>query len=274
MGDTTTVEKSTWASARWYIENLGWSIVPVEKQGKTPLVKWATYQLRRATMPELAEWEAQWPDANLGVVTGAISNLIAVDIDPRHGGDVGFDSLISDDRRLPHTVESQTGGGGRHILFQHPGVPIHNKAGDKSIAPGVDIRGDGGYIVIPPSIHPSGKAYDWELSSRPNKVRIAPLPDWLLRKLTESTRPQPTTDPQGTNWARVVMHGAEEGSRNDTATRLAGRLFRRGLAASEVGAWMTLWNRSLRDSLPDDELLRTLESVARREDARRKGAPR
>ena len=73
-------------------------------------------------------------------------------------------------------MESITGGGGRHVYFSHPGGVVHNRA---NIQPGIDLRGDGGCIVAPPSVHPSGKRYRWKKGHAPGDVKLARLPDWL-----------------------------------------------------------------------------------------------
>lgn len=124
---------------------------------------------------QIRAWWAQWPDANVGVATGG--GLVVLDIDPRSGGD---DALVDLRRRLgalPDTVECLTGGGGRHIYLAVP-CEVRNSAG--VLGAGVDVRGDGGYVVAPPSVHASGKSYAWEASSRPDEVDVEPAPPaWL-----------------------------------------------------------------------------------------------
>jgi hypothetical protein len=108
----------------------------------------------------IRRWWTQWPDANIGIATGAISNLVVLDIDPRHGGNESLEQWKTQyGTDFLNTLTSCTGGGGLHLLYSHPGVPIKNRVG---IAPGIDIRGDGGYIVAPPSLHISGQRYTWK----------------------------------------------------------------------------------------------------------------
>lgn len=155
----------------------GWSVIPFRPREKRPLLAWLPFQKRRPSSEEVEAWFADHPDANIGIVTGVVSELIVIDIDPAHGGD---DSLTELERRhgpLPRTVEVLTGGGGRHFYFRHPGGVVHNKVG---LAPGIDLRGDGGVIVAPPSIHPSGRRYEWEVSHHPDDTRLARMPAWLL----------------------------------------------------------------------------------------------
>jgi hypothetical protein len=91
---------------------------------------------------------------------------------------------------LPHTVESLTGGGGQHLYFRHPGTEVPSRP----VAPGLDVKGDGGLVVSPPSIHLSGRAYVWETGCAPADVVIADVPSWLLSIVLETggspTRPR------------------------------------------------------------------------------------
>ncbi|MSR84697.1 MAG: bifunctional DNA primase/polymerase [Candidatus Latescibacteria bacterium] len=114
---------------------------------------------------QIRKWWEQYPDANIGIPTGAVSGFDVLDIDPRHGGDISLEVLEAQHGKLPETSEQITGGGGRHILFRHtPGLKSRN-----GVLPGIDIKADGGYILVAPSNHFSGRRYAWEESSRPEK---------------------------------------------------------------------------------------------------------
>jgi hypothetical protein len=124
---------------------------------------------------QVRAWWERWPDANVGIATGA--GLVVIDVDPRSGGDDAMVDLRRSLGALPDTIEALTGGGGRHVYLSTP-VEVRNSAG--TLGAGVDVRGDGGYVVAPPSTHASGTAYAWELSSRPDEVEAAPVPQpWL-----------------------------------------------------------------------------------------------
>ena len=125
-------------------------------------------------------WAAN-PNANIGIKTGADTGKIAVDIDPKHCGDENYRELEEEYGKLPDTVESKTGSGGCHKIFNHPGGYIGNKQG--FIKPGIDIRGDGGFIVAPGSDHMSGNRYEWDVMCHPEDVPIADLPQWFIEKL-------------------------------------------------------------------------------------------
>ena len=101
-----------------------------------------------------------------------------LDIDARHDGDASLAGLERSHGPLPPTLEVLTGGGGRHLYFQHPGGTLPNRVG---IWPGIDLRGDGGCVVAPPRIHPSGRAYAWRRGRAPGETALAVLPAWLLQ---------------------------------------------------------------------------------------------
>src|SRR5439155_2534028 len=196
----------------------GWSVIPIRSGDKRPLVRWEDFQHRRPTEAEARAWFCGCREAGIGIVTGAISGLVVVDIDVRHGGDGALEHIEREHGRLPTTVECRTGGGGRHLYFAHPGGLVRNKVG---LAPGIDLRGDGGYVVAPPSLHPSGLRYAWARDGRPGHAALAPLPDWLLRQaIGDSGRlGHPIT-----HWHRLSREGVREGERNNTIASLAGHL--------------------------------------------------
>lgn len=236
----------------------GWPVIPVEPRGKRPLVPWEAFQYRRPGAEELRAWLGRWPDANLAVVTGLVSGLVVLDIDPRHEGD---DSLAVLERRhgaLPHSIEALSGGGGRHVYFAHPGRIVRNKVG---LAPGVDLRADGGVVVVPPSIHASGRAYAWELSHHPDETPLAPMPPWLLA-LVLGDPASPGHPPS--HWRRLVCAGVAEGARNDTIASLTGHLLWHEVDPEVILELLLAWNRlRCRPPLADDEIARTVESIRR-----------
>ena len=154
----------------------GWSVIPVREKAKRPAIPWKAYQSRMVSEETLHDWFQHSPDYNVAIVTGAFSGLVVLDVDPRHDGKKSLQALEREHGTLPGTVESITGGGGRHVYFAHPGGVIRNRT---NIEPGIDLRGDGGCIVAPPSVHPSGKRYRWKKGHAPEDIQLARLPDWL-----------------------------------------------------------------------------------------------
>lgn len=235
---------------------LGWSVIPVEPRGKRPLLRWQVFQYRRAGVPEIAEWFRRWPDANIAVVTGIVSGVVVLDLDPRHGAVASVERLDREHGPLPDTVEASTGGAGRHLYFAHPGDITRNRVG---LLPGIDLRGDGGYVVAPPSIHGSGEPYRWVRS--PVVLYPVPLPPWILQQ------PAGEGAPHGhplSHWRCLLRNGVAEGGRNDTIASLAGHLLRHGVDPEVVGELLLTWNLSrCRPPLDEVEVLRTVASIVR-----------
>lgn len=202
--------------------------------------------LKNATTDEaiINQWWTMWPDANVGIVAGEASGLVILDVDSRYGGDDSLEELMDTYGPLPQTAEALTGGGGRHILFRHPGTSIRNSAG--RLGPGLDIRADGGYVVAPPSLHASGKNYIWEVSGHPDEMELAEMPEWLLELLTESKRSDRSAI---TEIGDVIA----EGQRNNTLTSLAGTMRNRGMSEASILAALLEENKN-RCSPPLDEV--------------------
>ena len=138
------------------------------------------------TDPEqVLQWWTQHPGASIGMPTGADTGCFVLDVD-LPDGPATLERLERENGPLPATLEQRTGSGGRHLFFTHPGWTIRNSA--RKLGTGLDTRGDGGYIIAPPSPHPSGNQYEW-ITDHP----IAEAPAWLLEKLTErqSEKPAP-----------------------------------------------------------------------------------
>ena len=231
----------------------GWSVIPITSQGKRPLIPWRDYQDRLATDAEVRAWFRRWPAANLAIVTGAVSGLVVLDVDTGHGGSVSLRALEQANGALGPTPSVVSGGGGRHYYFAHPGTPVRNRAG---LRPGIDLRGDGGYIVAPPSVHASGVAYRWAVSgeSRP----ASPMPGWLLQSAMGATCRTRN------DWLHLVRTNVPEGGRNHTIASLAGHLLRRDIDPQITLELLLGWNTTrCRPPLPDVEVVRTVASIQR-----------
>lgn len=173
--------------------HLGWRVVPIPLGFKYPhgIDDWHA----KATTDEtrIRRYWTEHPDDGIGIATGPGSGIVAIDVDTYHGGDDGWDELVRTHGGVPETVEAVTGGGGRHLVFAHPpdGAAISNAA--HALPPGVDVRGDGGQIVVAPTIHPgTGARYEWEVEHDPlDGFPVAPMPAWLV-ELLRTPAPQQT----------------------------------------------------------------------------------
>jgi len=251
------VSSVTLKAALDYLDR-GWSVIPIRAREKRPQIAWQIYQQHRASADDVRGWFARWPDANVGIVTGAVSGLVVVDVDRQHGGEESLTRLEREHGPLPITVEAISGGGGRHLYFSHPGGHLHNQVG---LAPGIDLRGDGGVSVAPPSVHPSGAHYAWRRGQRPGDVALAPMPNWLLEAL------DPASGRIGhplAYWRKLLEAGVPEGQRNNSIASLAGHLLWHGVDATVATELLLCWNRErCHPPLPDEEVVRAVESITR-----------
>ncbi|MCC6740935.1 MAG: DUF3987 domain-containing protein [Planctomycetia bacterium] len=226
----------------------GLPVFPVKKD-KTPatLHGHLDASLDAAKITEM--FAAAPEDAGLACATG--NGVVVLDVDPRHNGDDSLDTLTEGGKRpLPPTPQVLTGGGGRHFYFSvPPGVRVPCRTG---LLSGLDVRGDGGYVVMPPSVHASGRRYEWEASSE--GVPLAPVPDWLLELILKgSPKAAPLTDEP-----EAVIH---EGQRHSWAARHAGKLRRASASAEEILAALRTLNKSGKFKPPHDDA--DLERIAR-----------
>jgi hypothetical protein len=204
----------------------------------------------------IARYWCQYPLANIGVATGEINNVTVLDVDPRHGGPASLSRLTALHGPLPPTLRSQTGSGGDHIIFQRiPGV--RNSA--SKLGAGLDIRGDGGLIIAPPSLHESGERYRWL-----NELSPAAAPTWLsVALLSTKTGGKVAAPPD--KWRSLFNGGADEGSRNDAVVAMAGHLLSRRLDPLLVLNIMKLWNDArLNPPLPEGKIIEIVNWICGR----------
>lgn len=198
----------------------GWPVFPVSIT-KHPRISKADggQGYKDATVDEvkIAEWWTRWPTTGIGLATGKRAGFFALDIDPDKGGRISLESLEFQHGILPDTLTVSTGGGGEHRYFVFPGdreITIGS-----NIAPGLDYRGDGGYVVAPPSRHESGNSYKW-LSF--DDAEIAEAPEWLLELVSKkrAQHVERTSDglPKGVKnppaYAKAALAGACNEIRN------------------------------------------------------------
>ena len=208
----------------------GWAVFPCKPHAKTPATP---HGLKDATTdPKKIE---QFPDGNLAIRTGG--GLVVLDIDVKKAdGEATLQGWEAEHEPLPRTYQVRTPSGGKHFYFTGSAP---TKA---SIGPGVDIRGDGGYVVAPPSVLPNGR-YDVI-----DDVAVAPIPVWLVT-LVRQRLPKPVP--------------LRPGSRNVDLTSIAGSLRAKGLDATAIAHALTSINQTLPAPLPEAEVLTIAQSVGR-----------
>lgn len=218
-------------AALTYVSKIGVPVFPCRARHKTPLTKHGVHD---ATVDELqiAAWWNKWPDANIGIATG--EGVLVLDVDGAEGEET-LAALEAVHGPLPVTPE-QTTGKGRHLFFH---VEVETRNTSRRLGAGLDTRGDGGYVIAAPSIHPSGRRYAWVDGRKPSEIGFAQAPEWLLAGLVRQKperaapagleRPHPGAIPDA--WVRGAVDGefqrvarAAPGSRNATINEAAFRL--------------------------------------------------
>lgn len=272
---------------------LGWAVVPLHSAiagvcscsrgaecpsaGKHPrITEWE--RLADSDAAVIAEWTARYPNANVGVATGSPSGFFALDVDPDKGGDETLERLVAEHGALPLTPEARTGSGGSHFLFRLPDFEVRNSAG--KLGAGLDTRGEGGQIVVAPSVSARG-AYSWVRA--PWNTELAPAPEWLLELLKAKASPAPSRHVAPSHGATVSFppapqavleqarealdfHGpAVEGEGGDQHTFVAAALLAHDFALGEDQAWPLLveWNATCRPPWSESDLVAKLRGGAK-----------
>jgi Bifunctional DNA primase/polymerase, N-terminal/AAA domain len=198
-------------------ERFGWSVIPLREREKTPIGSWSEFQKRRASPEEIRQWWTERPNANLGIVTGAVSGLSVIDLDGvagvKNGLALGYASAVT----------SLTGNG-RQLFYKFTEGTCNSAS---KIAEGVDVRGEGGYVVAPPSVHPNGKRYQF-LTSVTSVEQLKPLtvcaPTGIAKPLDTSAE----------HWMTEALSGLREGNRDSTFARVVGKLHSGGLDPTAI----------------------------------------
>lgn len=186
-----------------------------DRRGKNPMRPWKDYQSRLPTETEVRSWWTRWPDANIGMATGVFSGIVALDCD---NGEARQSAL--ERGGLEKAPAVWTGKpGGIHFWLAHPGYPAKNFVREIS---GTDFRGDGGYILLPPSLHAKGARYRW--NEHTIGAKLPPCPPWLEALLQDRGGDGGTAGSGSPLDLDAIMAGIQEGSRNNELWRYAGKL--------------------------------------------------
>ena len=194
------------------------------------------------------------PQFNIGVATGTPSGIFILDVD---GVDAEAElrKLEAQHGALPATVEVITARG-RHVYFKMPDAPIRNSAGKLGL--GLDIRATGGYVLAPPSIHPTGRRYEWSVDCA---SAIADAPAWLLQIIAAPANGNGKTTPPS-EW-RDLVKGVSEGARDCSLTKLTGYLLRRHVDPFITLELIRVFNATrCTPPLPDTDVEKIVSSVA------------
>jgi putative DNA primase/helicase len=251
--DQPNSNKAIDANGTMRLASEGFRLFPVEPRGKKPLIRsWQSFATNNGE--QLSAWFEEFPDCNWALATGAGSGIFVLDFDGEPGRKLFMDWIEQhgQDWAATRTVKTARGF---HLWYRWPeGNEIRNSAG--KIALGVDVRGEGGYILVPPSVHPDGLRYEW-LDSAP----IAEAPSWLLAL---AGRPQTALSNMVTRGHVDGQRTIPEGQRNSTLASLAGSMRRRGMSGQAIVQALLVHNREhCSPPLPNSEVEDVAASVAR-----------
>src|SRR5829696_1938593 len=197
----------------------GWCPIPIQRGSKHPaLEELEPYLSRPATTEELRSW--RWP--GVGIVTGPVSGVLVLDVDDAEG-----EAVL---RKYGHPVTpmARTPSGGMHLYFKHPEHHVRTRI---KVAPGLDVKASGGYVVAPPSVGENGRPYEWILS--PDDAELADPPEWLMWLLERERAKEPAVS---------VGERIPPGKRNKVLASLAGSMRRRGMGEGEILAALQVTN--------------------------------
>lgn len=235
-----------------YATKYKWAVFPVSQKTKKPLTPHGCKDAKKDPGAIRAWWK-RYPDASIGIATGSASNLLVIDEDVDE--DKGLNGVHEmflwerDNGELPETVRAITGRGGAHLYFHYSGKDLGNRAG---VIEGVDVRGEGGYIIAPPSIHPNGTQYEWECD--PEETELSEIDENVkkLLALTKKTATEKFKLPQK----------IEAGQRNSTLYRFACSLQSQGLTDEAIHAAVMAENEArCSDPLTEDEVNQLIGSA-------------
>lgn len=207
MNARVSTAPDTRMQAALHYASMGWYVFPTHSvidgvctcgkpkctkdKGKHPRT---THGFKDATTaPEaIHQWASIWEQSNIAIETGGRSKIFVIDIDPRNGGDGALDDLEARHGKLPDTLTASTGGGGRHFFFKlPPELRIASSIG--KVGPGIDIKADGGYVVVEPSV--TTGPYTWIDCEMPKLEDIAEATDWVINLLSTNRTSSPVAPP-------------------------------------------------------------------------------
>jgi replicative DNA helicase len=265
----------------------------ITQKCKQPFISWKKYQNQLPTRKEVTDWFTNNPAANIGIITGAVSNLVVFDLDSSAA--VHFAEEMGG---FPDTAKVKTGRG-YHLYMKHPGFEIKNDV-NKNLK--LDIRADGGQVVAPPSIHGSGHQYEWVQGASIFDIEPAECSQWMIdylkdvaddfhpssgleKTIKDTPRPDEskadipsravtvetkTLKNKKRDYLDILTNGCVDGERNNSATIYVGHLFAMGMKESEIWEIFKLWNKEkVKPPLGEDDLMKIFNSIKKNEEEKK-----
>jgi len=231
--------------------NKGKSIIPVG-QDKKPLIHWLDFQKKKPTYHQIQLWWDQWPDANIALPTGPLNGVVVVDCD----SDEANEAFLGKYPEAKDTLTVKTPRGYHYYFKFEEG--IRNDAG-KKLGKGVDIRGDGGYVLVPPSVNATGDHYSWI-----NSVTPRPLGESLRSALSSPAGDTGVSDGDDGKVRGTAVGKFGPGERNQQLTKVAGSLRRYGLEGEALVEALSKVNTEQCDPPLTEKEIRTIAKSVQR----------
>ncbi len=232
------------------------------------LPKWKQYSQKRPTREDVTSWFTENPDANIAIIAGEVSGIFVVDLDSSDA-----EKYAAEKGGFGNTPGVVTGRGSQYYL-RRPDFPIGNSS-NRELK--IDVRGDGGYVVAPPSMHGSGRPYKWMEECSIHDVDPAECPEWVLDFIKNPPKSEVKESKQmtakvinineavvkndGNKFVDILRNGTSTGDRNHTAASLVGHLMKTVKDPNEVWEIVNLWNQKNTPPLDQNELRKTFDSV-------------
>ncbi len=247
-------------AALFYAEKKGYSVIPC-RADKKPAIKWQEWQNKRAGRQQIESWWQQYPDANVGIVTGKISNLAVIDIDEPVGEDE-LNKLIPESAIIP---TSTTPRGGKHLYFTYPAdIDLRNNT---RVIPGCDVRAEGGYIIAPPSTNGKGGAYQWLPSLGLHEVAAIDIPTNVLNIILSfkynsyiHTKDSNITQDLTTNDNKIF----QKGQRDNDLFHIANSLVKGGCHPDYIKQALEILALNCKPPFPQNEINDKIQSALER----------
>ncbi len=234
----------------------GFSVIPIDVK-KVSLIKWEPHQTRRATPDEIKVWFKKWPNCNVGIVTGAISDLLVTDCDTV-AAIVTVNDLIPDGMEVP---SQHTPSGGRHFVFKHQEGFV-NRA---RVAEGIDVRTSGGYFVTAPSVNGNGQGWNWLEGLSLLEVVPPSIPESLSKILALGLYKETTkSSQQMTTLSTNDNIFSEEGRRDQDLFHVANIMVRGGASEEEVLQILEILALKCNPPFPENEVIEKIKSAFKR----------
>lgn len=280
-------------AAHQYVD-IGWNVFPLQPKSKEPHFKalaktghlnnghgsWKPLQTEQVTHAMVNEWYDLDPFCNIALICGKVSGVVVIDIDtpkpdmpPEIKANYNDPVDVAKEVGTGFTLTALTGRKGKHIFCKY-----EDGIGCPKIPPQIDIKGEGGYVVLPPSIHPNGQPYVFENTDMfpltlKNMDNLADFPSFLMPIVLKADQKK-----TGDDWLKIIdgVHEGEAGGRNNAAASLVGKLltavhkefersdFEDGRFVPIMWEFLMWWNQKNTPPMPESELATVFKSIVKR----------